>query len=134
MNEANEHRDAPLGHEPDAVSVRAVTGTVVGLVILVISTLVLLYAVLNLLARATPVPPAPSLVHLPPETSTAPRLNPAQFRQLRDLRAQETEILSTYGWVDRKAGVARIPIERAIEIMAQDLATQHSEPEKSDGR
>jgi hypothetical protein len=33
-------------------------------------------------------------------------------------RAQEEEILNSYGWVDQQAGVAHIPIEQAIEILA----------------
>lgn len=31
----------------------------------------------------------------------------------------EERILSSYGWVDAKAGVARIPINRAMELVAQ---------------
>jgi DNA-binding GntR family transcriptional regulator len=33
--------------------------------------------------------------------------------------AAETAILHSYGWVDRDAGIVRIPIERAIEILAE---------------
>jgi hypothetical protein len=35
------------------------------------------------------------------------------------LRAQEDAILTSYAWVDKKAGVARIPIDRAIEIVTE---------------
>ena len=28
--------------------------------------------------------------------------------------------LDAYGWVDRDAGIARIPIERAMDLVAQD--------------
>jgi len=34
------------------------------------------------------------------------------------MRADENKILSSYDWVDRDHGVVRIPIERAIEILA----------------
>jgi len=34
-------------------------------------------------------------------------------------KAQQDELLNSYGWVDKDAGVARIPIERAIELTAQ---------------
>ena len=37
---------------------------------------------------------------------------------LRDLRARETEQLHSYGIVDSAAGTYRIPIERAMELMA----------------
>jgi len=39
---------------------------------------------------------------------------------LRDLRAAEDEILNSYKLVDSTAGVYRIPIERAMELMAEE--------------
>jgi hypothetical protein len=39
---------------------------------------------------------------------------------LRDLRAQEEAVLNSYGWVDPEKKVARIPIERAMELLAQE--------------
>jgi hypothetical protein len=41
------------------------------------------------------------------------------YEQLRDLRRTENAALSSYGWVDRKAGVVRIPIDRAIDLVAE---------------
>ena len=35
------------------------------------------------------------------------------------LRQGEAEKLSSYGWVDKDGGVARIPIDRAMEVMLQ---------------
>jgi hypothetical protein len=52
---------------------------------------------------------------LPPE----PRLQPAPIEDLRELRANEDSILNTYGWVDRNAGVVRVPVERAMELLAE---------------
>ncbi len=39
---------------------------------------------------------------------------------LRDLRALEQDRLSRYAWVDQKAGVVRLPIERAAELTLRD--------------
>lgn len=39
---------------------------------------------------------------------------------LRSLRATEQERLSSYQWVDEKAGIVRIPVERAIELTLRD--------------
>ena len=39
---------------------------------------------------------------------------------LRQLRAEEQEKLSRYQWVDQKAGVARLPIDRAVELTLKD--------------
>lgn len=36
------------------------------------------------------------------------------------LHRQKLERLSSYGWIDRDAGVAHIPIEDAIEALAED--------------
>ena len=38
---------------------------------------------------------------------------------LKAYQAEEQELLNSYGWVDKGAGVAHIPIDRAIEIIAQ---------------
>ncbi|HEY1793712.1 MAG TPA: hypothetical protein VGG34_12405 [Opitutaceae bacterium] len=36
------------------------------------------------------------------------------------LRQQQAEQGSTYGWVDEKAGVVRLPISRAMELVVQE--------------
>jgi hypothetical protein len=43
---------------------------------------------------------------------------------LRDIRAREAEILNSYGVLDRQAGVYRIPIERAMEVYADEAFRQ----------
>ncbi len=52
---------------------------------------------------------------LPPE----PRLQTHPIRDLKQLRAAEDEQLNTYGWIDRNTGTVRIPIARAMEVLAQ---------------
>ena len=49
---------------------------------------------------------------LPPE----PRLQTNPRQDLRDLRSQEDELLNGYRWVDRNAGVVRIPIGDAMRL------------------
>jgi hypothetical protein len=60
---------------------------------------------------------------LPPE----PRLEEidrlhAQENDVRpsDPRAEEQSRLSTYGWVDQKAGIIRIPIDEAMRIIVEE--------------
>jgi hypothetical protein len=48
-----------------------------------------------------------------------PRLQPAPITDLKDMRAAEDQILKGYGWVDQAHGVTRIPIDRAMELLAQ---------------
>ena len=59
----------------------------------------------------------PGMPVAPPQG--VPRVDTDQAGTLRELRAREKSLLSEYAWVDREAGVARIPIRRAIEILAQ---------------
>jgi hypothetical protein len=37
-------------------------------------------------------------------------------KDIRDLRAEEHRELTTYGWIDRKAGIVHIPVDRAIDL------------------
>ncbi len=62
-------------------------------------------------------PPPPPLGRsdegrLPPE----PRLQTAPAGELAALVEDEQRALTGYGWVDEKAGVARIPIEEAMAL------------------
>lgn len=38
-----------------------------------------------------------------------------------ELREQEAEALSTYGWIDQEKGVVRIPVDRATELLIEEL-------------
>jgi hypothetical protein len=48
---------------------------------------------------------------------------------LRELRAQEEELLGSYGVVDSEKGVYRVPIERAMRLLAEE-AYQNREAER----
>jgi len=41
---------------------------------------------------------------------------------LAEHKTKEQDESTTYGWVDQKAGVVRLPIERAIELTVKDQA------------
>lgn len=49
----------------------------------------------------------------------APNLQKQPFKDIYNLRNTEAGKLTSYGWVDREAGIARIPIDRAMEVMLQ---------------
>lgn len=48
-----------------------------------------------------------------------PRLQVSPEVDLATFRAREDEELNHYGWIDKQAKVVRIPLERAIELIAQ---------------
>jgi hypothetical protein len=66
---------------------------------------------------------------LPP----APRLEVTPQRDLEALKRVETERLGTYGWIDRSRGVVRIPIDRAVELVAQRGLPTRKAPERDRG-
>lgn len=49
----------------------------------------------------------------------APQLEINERTELNDIRLHEENILSTYGWVDQNAGTVHIPIDRAMDLLAQ---------------
>ena len=52
-------------------------------------------------------------------TPPGPRLEALPLDPRRRLDVEEAERLSSYGWIDRAGGTARIPIDRAIEILLE---------------
>jgi len=60
-----------------------------------------------------------------------PRLQQRPTLDLKALRAEEKAILEEYGWVDRGAGVVRVPIERAMELLVErqsDVGAETTQP------
>src|SRR5437773_2744376 len=51
-----------------------------------------------------------------------------RVENLKTLREEADKALTTYAWVDKNKGVARIPIERAMELIVADLAKQKPAP------
>jgi F0F1-type ATP synthase membrane subunit b/b' len=53
------------------------------------------------------------------------RANSANRRQtLKELRDAEAAQTASYAWIDQKAGTVRLPIDRAMEVTARDLAAK----------
>ena len=74
--------------------------------------------------RAAPVGGAATTRTVPPE----PRLQVTPSQDLDAIRKAEIDRLSSYGWVDRKAGVVHIPIERAIDLVAAEAERRLGRP------
>jgi len=48
-----------------------------------------------------------------------PRLEKNERVEINDFRLNEEQRLNSYGWVDEKAGMVHIPIDRAMQLLAQ---------------
>jgi hypothetical protein len=51
-----------------------------------------------------------------------------RMENLKTAREEAAKALTTYGWIDKNKGVARIPIERAMELTVAELAEQKPAP------
>ena len=58
--------------------------------------------------------PTGSDAHLPPESEIA-----VEGEVEIEVRAEEDWLLQNYGWVDEKAGMVRLPIDRAMDLLAE---------------
>ena len=108
------------------LDVRAIVLFGVGLAVTLVVVAALMYLLSVFLREAIgerdPEPPALPEVRetrLPPQ----PRLQASPRVDLERLRAEQERLLSTYAWIDRggdrETGRARIPIERAMDILAE---------------
>src|SRR2546426_11208283 len=64
-------------------------------------------------------PPSPIAEARAPRPPPEPRLQSSPVRDMEELRAREDSVLTSYGWVDRQAGIGRIPIDRAVELVLE---------------
>jgi hypothetical protein len=133
------HTDDDLLHNPDVaheqrdVNVRALLTFAVGLVVIVTVIFFVVGGIFNFLAkRAAADDPTISPLARPatqmPRTTTGnpyfgtapgPQLLTAEPAALGRLRATEDERLQTYGWVDEKSAIARVPISEAKKLILQ---------------
>jgi hypothetical protein len=121
---ADEHRpeeNAEAGYEVADADVRQVVMAGIGLAVATAIACFAMYFLFNMLKfsgereqRQTLNPMAGPRT-LPPE----PRLQVRPWEEIQNLRMKEDQVLNTYGWTNKGAGMVRIPIEKAMEIVAQ---------------
>ena len=110
-----------VAHEESDINLRALVWFVVMLTIVVIGVDIVTWGMFRVLNHIETVnepfvtPLAIPAGRQPPE----PRLQTTPWTDLKELRAQEQQFLTSYGWVDEKLGVARIPIAKAKELLLQ---------------
>ena len=89
-----------------------------------------LYSFLDKRSEAQQAPVNPLVTNAPADTRNIskdypqgafpnPKLEEDERGQLNDIRIKEEQTLSSYDYIDKNAGTVRIPIERAMELIAQ---------------
>jgi hypothetical protein len=125
-------RQGSSGYEPEDLSSHHVVEFLVTLAVGGLLVVVLVWGIYHFLdARARARQPKLGPLAKPVATGTRivsddaimkfpePRLEQNERLEIRDFRTREEQALNSYGWVDEKNGVVRIPIERAMQLTAQ---------------
>ena len=110
------------GHEEDRVNIRGLWISAVALaVVCVLSGVLVLWVFRYLDRRLVEAEPALAPLAVPSGQAPVPepRLLTDEPANLAAFRAREAEKVETYGWVDRPGGIARIPVERAKDLILE---------------
>lgn len=108
-------------HEQSDASTRPIFRFVAGLAVFVAAAMVvmaMLYSYFTDREAALDTSLSPLAKEAPVKTS-GPQLQPNPRVDIEVLRRSEEAQLNGYGWVDQPAGLVRIPVERAMELMAE---------------
>lgn len=117
--DTHQHGHGHYAHEKTDAGVRNVAVLAGAFVGLLIFGLIVGYGTFRFMftpevTTVVPSPLQPGRV-LPP----GPRLQVNAQEDLRDYLEEQNQTLDSYGWVDQGAGVARIPIDHAMDLVLQ---------------
>ena len=122
-----------VSHETSDVNIRAILGFGAALFVVAVVVHLLIYVLFGYFngRENAKVPAEYPLAATeghrePPE----PRLQIDPRQDLADLRAKEDDVLASYGWVDKNAGIVRIPIDAAVKLTLQRGLPARSEPRR----
>ena len=126
--DANKPHEHPHAHgvaaEPDRVSTKIVVGFAVLLTIVAAGAAALMAGIFWKFDRTAQkrderIVEEAGLQRQEATIPPLPRLQVYPVRHWTDFQTAERERLDTYGWMDRSTGAVHIPIERAIELVAE---------------
>lgn len=117
-------QESPSGgihHEVRDVDARPIAVIGVGLFALVLVSIGLMWGLFEVLEKheeAVDSKPTGIMAERPKEPPQ-PRLQTTSVPVLKGILANENALLSSYGWINEKTGTVRIPIQRAMELLAE---------------
>ena len=124
----DENRHPHIGHETTDVNVWAVGKFAIGLVVVCVVSIALLFGLLKFFQSREETSVANTVE--PTKMFPQPQLQKTPNPDLKAIRAEEDKLLNGYAWVDQPKGVVRIPVDRAIEVLAQRGLPSRSEVPK----
>jgi hypothetical protein len=121
MDETKPHGAA--GHEQSEVDALAISKFAIGLALGVIASAFLMWFLFDEFARGAAEHTArPDLMEAanPRKEPPEPRLQAKPGMDLAKFRAAEDELVNSYGWIDPAKGNVRIPISKAMDLVAKE--------------
>ena len=115
-------RNPGVHHETSDVDIRGIFGFAIGLTVVcffVAFVVWVLFRYFDSREAHRVAPEYPLAVGQEQRRPPEPQLQINPREDLEELRTQEDRILTSYGWVDKNAGVTRIPIEEAMKLVVQ---------------
>ena len=117
-----QHGGPNLGHEPTDANLGSAWRLYFFMLAFLALVFVAMWYALGAFGAAVTrqqVPPPPLAQRDADRLPPAPRLQVTPAVDLEQYRQAQQQVLDSYAWVDEKKGVAQIPIERAIELVAE---------------
>ena len=124
MEHTVHHSPNGAGHEQSEVSVRLIVVSLAFLAVTTFFVLVLVVGIFRYFYSSYSTDEAVKLSQ--PVVPPPPRIEVAPYEELPKLRAREDHVLSTYAWVDKDGGKVRIPVDRAIDLLAAKGLPSHN--------
>ena len=106
------------GYEPTDVHVGRIAWVGPGLVVIILAFGAAVWGMTEVFQALRP-PDRATAIETSSRPIPGPRLQANPAGDLAALREHESQILTSYGWVERQRGIARIPIDRAMALLAE---------------
>ena len=117
-----EEHNPDVHYEPTDVNARALTRFGLSMAALIVIFLFGLWGMFEYLKNREAeegLPLSPSAMVNTQRQPPEPRLQRHAAQDMRDWRAAEDKALHQYGWIDPDKGIVQIPVERAMDLIAQ---------------
>jgi hypothetical protein len=144
----------PLNHETTDISLEGIGKLTIVFVVIVLGVSAAMYGTYRLLDRraraadvatskldrgnggtdvaTAPLMNAPNALETGGRQPAGPKMLTNEPAWLRDVRARQRNSATTYGWVDKDAGVVHVPIERAKQLILEAGLPATSAPDAAD--
>jgi hypothetical protein len=117
---AAEHDRPDVGHETTDADAGLLFYALAGLAVLLILVFVAMWLLFMFLNSDRPEGIGRQRnVQIQEEGPPEPRLQTSPAADLKEMREHEDQLLNSYGWVNKAAGIVRIPVSRAMEIVGR---------------